>query len=238
MYNENQTIMDLLNKDSLFQTIDNVSEALLFGLPIRAKEKDEISRFIVSRHGKPHAYANTFAPTESDLREDLILFTGERIKTNAGKCHIAGEEACRILHKLNVKTEVVLSILSEAESSLQKRIESSATNPKYVHGTYCCKPCSCGLWLNLSSGAFNNADMLKDGLGFLKTHRDGKGRWGSFPYYYTLYVLNEIDPCLVREELRYAAPSLPNKKPKTTENKYELRRHYLCEQIRQKAALA
>jgi hypothetical protein len=94
--------MKYLDRNSLFNTVDNVSEALLFALEIDHNEKTEIADFIINQQGKPRTYANTFAPTETDLRQDLILFTGEKIKSGVGKCHMIGEEASRILRKLNL----------------------------------------------------------------------------------------------------------------------------------------
>jgi hypothetical protein len=226
--------MKYLDKSSLFHTIDNVSEALLFGLEINENEKYKIADFIVNQHEKPRAYANTFAPTDIDLKHDLILFTGEKIKTGAGKCHMIGEEACRILRKLDLKTYKVKTALQEADRGLQKRIYESSENPRYQYGMYCCKSCSCALWINLASGGLNNdTKLLKAGLEFLRQHRDDKGRWKGFPYYYTLYVLNEILPDLAKNEMIYVTKSIERrlKKKKINESKYDLRRNYICEQI-------
>jgi hypothetical protein len=43
--NQSQTDMKYLDKNSLFQTVDNVSEALLYGLKIDVVEKTEIAEF-------------------------------------------------------------------------------------------------------------------------------------------------------------------------------------------------
>ena len=53
----------------------------------------QIADFILNQQGKPDAYADTFAPTENDLKKDLVLFTGEKIKSRAGKRHMIGEVA-------------------------------------------------------------------------------------------------------------------------------------------------
>jgi hypothetical protein len=42
----------------------------------------------------------------------------------------------------------------------------------------------------------------------LKEHRDGRGRWGRFPFYYTLLALTEIPGGPATAEMRYAAPGL------------------------------
>ena len=93
------------------------------------------------------------------------------------------------------------------------------------------------MWINLSSGGLmNDAQLLEAGLDYLKKYRDGKGRWTGFPYYYTLYVLNEIDPSLSSHELLYAAPLIEKmmKKKDIHETKYAMRRNFIREQILEK----
>lgn len=225
--------MKYLDPDSLFQTVDNVSEALLFEFNIEAEEKTDIADFIISRQIK-EAYAGTFAPTDHDLKQDLILFTGERIKSNVGRRHMIGEEACRILRKLDLHSDKIDNALLKADNGLKKQIDKVYENPRYEYGMYCCKSCSCGLWINIASGGLNNdREMLKAGLNYLKKHRDNKGKWKGFPNYYTLYVLNEMDTKLALEELKYSAKFIERRtrKKKVEENKYELRRNYICELI-------
>jgi hypothetical protein len=222
--------MVYIDKTSLAKTIDNVSEALLFSFIIDETEKTEIASFLVEQHFAPGAYANMFAPAEKDMKRDLVLFTGEKIKSNAGRCHVMGEEASRILRKLDVKSPEVIQALQEADSGIQKRIKESGS----ISGTYCCRTCSCALWLNLSAGGLNhNSDILKSGLRFLKQHREDKGTWKGFPYFYTLYVLNEIEPELVKDELQFASKSILRwiNRKQNEETKYLLRRKYIGEAI-------
>jgi hypothetical protein len=40
----------------------------------------------------------------------------------------------------------------------------------------------------------------------LTDYRDGKGRWGGFPFFYTVLMLSETDSPLAIQELKYAAP--------------------------------
>jgi hypothetical protein len=229
--------MKYLDTSSLFQTVDHVSEALLFGLEIEPNEKTAIADFIINQHGKAGTYADMFAPTEYDLKHDLILFTGEKIKSNVGKCHMIGEEASRILRQLDILTDKVKVALQQADAGLLYRINESKQMPGYEYGKYCCKKCSCALWLNLSSGGLNiDRDLLKAGMAYLKRKRDDKGAWISFPYFYTLYILNEIDIDIVMDEMQYAAKFMKRwyRNKKTDENKYALRRNYIYEQILKK----
>ena len=229
--------MDLLDKTSLFQTVDNVLEALLFGLKINQEEKSKITDFIVHQHGKPHVYANTFAPTEFDLNQDLILFTGEKIKSNAGKCHTIGEEASRILRKLDLKSEKIKLILQQADKGLFDQINKCYLNSRYDYGLFCCKACSDALWLNIASGGLNNnITFLAFGLKLLKNYREKNGTWKGFPYYYTLYVLNEIETDLAIGELKFTAKTIEKRlnRKQSSDNKYNLRRKYIFEQILEK----
>ncbi len=228
--------MTYLDPNSLFKTIDNVSEALLFGVEINEDEKNQIVDFIVSRQGKPLAYAEMFAPTDDDMKDNLILFTGEKITSRVGKRHMIGEEASRLLHKLGVKTKQVKQALQKSDTSLLNMVNSLLNDPKYnyEYGMYCCKSCSCGLWLNLGSGGLgNDTNMLKAGINYLKRHRDNTGKWKGFPYYYTLYVLNNMDDDIAKEEMAYTAQAIERRlgKNRPMKTKYDIRRNYILEQI-------
>ena len=66
----------------------------------------------------------------------------------------------------------------------------------------------------------------------LKKHRDREGKWGRFPFYYTLLALTEIDSTAARIEKEYAAPLLERflkKKGKPT--RYHERRRKVAERI-------
>jgi hypothetical protein len=226
--------MNFLDANSLFQTVDNVSEALFFDLEIGDNKKTEIADFILNQQGKPKTYADTFAPTEIDLKHDLVLFTGEKIKTNAGRCHMIGEESSRILRLIGGQSEKVQRALNKADLGLLTRINSGKNDPRYIHGTYCCKACTCSLWLNTSSGGLkNDISLLDSGLKYLKTHRDNKGSWKGFPSNYILYVLNEIETDLVLDELKYAGNAIERKLKRkiSSESKYDLRRIEIYKRI-------
>ncbi len=226
--------MDYLDTSSLFKTVDQVSEALFFNLEISDNEKASIADFIVHQQGKPNAYANTFAPTEWDLNHDLRLFTGETIRTNAGRRHIIGEEASRILRLIGGQDEKVLTALNNADQGLLGRINSGKKDPRYIHGTYCCKTCSSALWLNVSAGGLqNDTSLLNSGLHYLYKLRDGMGSWKGFPSNYILYVLNEIAINEARIELKYASLAIEKKLNRKTnsETKYDLRKKEIYRRI-------
>ena len=132
---------------------------------------------------------------------------------------------------------MVGTALDAADSGLRKQIERVLQDPHSEFGMYCCKSCSCGLWLNLSSGGpYSDGQMVKAGLNLLKRYRDNKGRWKGFPYYYVLHILNELESRLAFDEMRYAAPLIEKnlKKNKTEVSKYDVRRNFIREQILKK----
>lgn len=170
-----------------------------------------------------------FAPTKSDFDSGIRLFTGERMGSNAGIGHILGEEACRVLHLLKVKNKDVEKALKEATAGIQERLNSYA----YQSGTYCCGTCTPAMWRHAVVGNLKDSErLLSQGLRSLKERRQDNGRWRSFPFYYTLLALLDIEVGAAVEEMRYAAPVLERmlrKRPK--KDKVYLRRRTLAERI-------
>jgi hypothetical protein len=188
----------------------------------------------LNQQGKPGTYADTFAPTEYDISQNLVLFTGEKIKTKAGRSHMIGEEASRILRLIGGENAKMQKALEKADLGLLARINSGKTDTRYIYGTYCCKTCTCSLWLNISSGGLkNDISLLESGLNYLKHNRDDKGRWKGFSANYILYVLNEIEPDLVLNELKYAGNTIERKLKRkgSAKSKYEVRRKDIYKRI-------
>lgn len=62
------------------------------------------------------------------------------------------------------------------------------------------------MWRHLAAGGLTNAEArLTEGLRTLKRRRDDSGKWRSFPFYYTLLALCDIDSPLAVEEMKHAA---------------------------------
>ena len=75
-------------------------------------------------------------------------------------------------------------------------------------------------------------ERLSGGLKYLKSFRDGKGRWRRFPYYYTLLALSEIHGLDADAEIRYAAPGLERMlRRKGNGDRFDLRRRMLAERV-------
>ncbi len=197
--------MNIVNKESLALTLDALNEAFFYGHPIPEQKREEAADWIASRQGLPSAYADMFAPTEKDLKEGVSLFTGEKIRSNAAIRHILGEEACRALILLDIKKLTSQNALKNATQGMLSRIRlSESKGSPRVPGTYCCGTCTDSYWRHLSVGGLKNQEKeLREGMKDLKRHRDGSGRWRSYPFYYTLLALSELDIHDAIDELRY-----------------------------------
>jgi len=213
--------MKLLNTKSLAATVDAVNDVLFFGRAIPAAEKLKIAQWLASRQGEKHSYSGLPAPTDMDLN-GIKLFTGEPIATGAGVCHILGEEALRIMLFFGKKDAAVRRAIAQSCESMLKRIGSPYA------GGYCCGKCSVAYWRTLLAGGFDNQEVrLANGLKSLNKYRDGKGRWGHYPFYYTLLALSEMDSRQAIAEMRYAAPIL--ERMRRGNNAFSLRRQKLAQ---------
>jgi hypothetical protein len=207
--------MSLLNKLSLAQTIDNVNEALFYGNKISRKEAWDIIDWIKTRLGTEYSYRGSFGITNRDFNSKIYTFTGEQLTSPASMRHIMAEETSRVLVQLSKIAKRKLPELERSNKNLIGGIMRSEEEGKHV-GTYCCGPCTIGLWRHMSVGGFGSySKKLGKGLDVLKSYRDGKGKWGRFPFYYTLLALSEINHLTAKKEIEYAKPvieSLLNRK--------------------------
>jgi len=200
---EAQDVTDLIKHNSLAATLDNVSDALFFARKLSKQDRAAAARWIAGRQGLPRSYAGMFAPTDYDFRHWPRVFTGEQLGSNAATAHILSQEACRALLLLDARHKPVTDALRSATASFLARL--SEGQPR-TSGFYCCGTCSVSLWRHLAAGGLDDPEKrLASGLKYLKTIRDGKGRWKRFPFYYTLLALSELDSRAALGELRYAA---------------------------------
>jgi hypothetical protein len=152
------------------------------------------------------------------------------VKSGAATAHISGEEASRALILLKVKDPIVQSAMKIATKGMVERLGGQKACP----GMYCCGICTASYWRHHAVGGLvNNEQALTKGLRDLKKHRDGKGRWKRFPFYYTLLALSEIDLPGVKSEIKYVMPVLErlmnrNEKPGSA---YQSRRKHLIERL-------
>lgn len=214
---------------SLIDFIDRAGERLFYGRPFDMLDPQLAA--VAALQGRPGSYAGMFALPEADRGREFRTFTGERITTNAGKMHVIGEETCRILRLLDGSSAVA----DRGLAGMRERIREADAKEGGLIGTYCCGTCSCAFWRNLAGGCFDHSEeRLEAGMRALRSCRDGKGRWGRFPFYYTLLALSEIPRPIARAELEYALPGLAKmlKRNESGEpSAYSIRRRKLIERI-------
>ena len=79
-------------------------------------------------------------------------------------------------------------------------------SPRNNAGVSCCGKCTVSLWRNILAGGLDRQDVrLRLGLSKLRSMRDGKGEWRTFPFWYTVLALTKMDQDAARRELRYAS---------------------------------
>jgi len=230
-----------VNPGSLSSTLDAVNEAFFYGRPWPKPERERVARWIAGRQGMPGSYRGfMFAPTENDFKEGVVLFSGERLRTRAGLAHILGEEACRALILLGAATASARRALEAAAAGMTAALNKAAESERWHSrpGEYCCGRCTVALWRHLAAGGLKDARAerwLAAGMRTLRSHRDGKGQWRRFPFYYTLLALSDISLASAVEEMRYAAPACERylKKP-STHDPFDQRRRLLAERILEK----
>ena len=227
--------MKIIHLNSLAATLDALSEIFFFGYSLSKSQRAKIAKWIAGRQGLPGSYAKMFAPTEYDFKRGIRLFTGERIRSKAATGHILGEEACRALILLNVRSTDVQVALQRATQGMLRRLAPSETRGR-VRGMYCCGTCTGAYWRHLAVGGLKNSKRrLATGMKVSKMYRDGTGRWRRFPFYYTLLALSEIDLPSAIAEIRYAAPVCEQYLKRSHSNdKISIRRRVLVERILKK----
>jgi hypothetical protein len=221
----------IISPDSLAETIDALNDAFFYRRHLSKAERERVAKWIADRQGKPGAYADMFAPTKLDYERGIVLFTGERLNTQAGTGHILGEESCRALILLDAHATGVREALKRASEGMIGRLRESQPAP----GWYCCGRCTSSYWRHLAVGGLENCESeLESGMKVLKRHRDGAGRWNRFPFYYTLLALSEIDIESATDEMKYAAAGLERVLRRTPKNKIDRRRVDLAERVLEK----
>jgi hypothetical protein len=199
----------LIYDESLSQTVDAVAAAMFLERKLSAAERKSAAEWIAARQGLPGAYAGTFAGFPGERERGISVFTGERI-TSASARHILGEETCRALRLLSVRSRSVSAALDRTTEGLLACLERAATDPRNGNpGRFCCGKCTVGLWRHLLSGGLDrHEERLRRGVRHLHQVRDGEGGWRAFPFWYTVLALSEVDAPEAKKELRYAAPAL------------------------------
>lgn len=225
-------LMKLVYADSLGDTLNALNAAFFDAQVLTKAQREQAAVWIAARQGLPGSYAGMPAPSAQDFTTGLTTFTGERLRTRAGKSHILGEEACRALILLQIKLPEVKAALKRATAGIEQRVTACETSGPAT-GTYCCGICSCAYWRHLAAGGLSrNEERLVAGMKALKAERLDTGRWRRFPFFYTLLALLEIDPALAVQEIQFAVPACERYLHGRTSNaQYAVRRRRLAEKV-------
>lgn len=218
----------MLDETSLAATLDAVNEALFFGRKIPQRDRTAIAEWLAGRCGQHGSYEFQPAPTELDFATAPLLFTGESLSTRAGMACKLGNEGCRALITLDVRSRAVSNALQQAELQMSRRLDEAAS-PR--SGYYCCGSCTVAVWRHLLAGGLDHREArLANGLQHLQQARLGNGRWRFFPFWYAVWALTEMAPPQATEELQYAAPVLERSLKKTprADERYALRRQEIA----------
>jgi hypothetical protein len=196
--------MNLVDTQSLVNTLNNINNLFFFDKKITNEDKEKTALWISSRQGLKGSYENMFAPTENDFKENKDLFTGDRILSSyVATAHIVGEESCRTLIKLDVKNKDVIRSLEKATNGITRRLDQSKEEVEN-YGFYCCGKCSISLLRHINAGGISKyKKVLSNGIKTIKSLRSGDGKWKRFPFYYTLLFLSESDLPEAKDEIKY-----------------------------------
>jgi len=192
-------------------------------------DREEIAEWIAARHGKPGAYANTFAGFDVERRDGIRLFTGERVSSASAR-HLLGQESCRALLQLDARSASVRGALASASEGLMECIARAAVHPRGGNpGLYCCGKCSVGLWRHLAVGGLDRqAERLNAGIQSLRERRDEKSGWRAYPFWYTVLVLEEVRTRHAKAELRHAAKVLERAAARSASSVHGVRRRAIA----------
>jgi hypothetical protein len=191
-----------IHPTSLFSTLDSAAEKLFYQGSSSNSLQEEIVALILSRQCQTGVNAGFFLPFTAESEVKFKLFSGEPLKTSLAQNHLPMIEAVRIIKLLD----------SQGHASTQAIHLANQRMEKMCYSSFCakgeCKALTIAYLRFISlDGTGNSASKINTHLSSLARHRDGKGRWSGFPFYYTLLMLLEITDPLAAEELQYALPA-------------------------------
>jgi len=213
----------ILDSTSLVNTLDNVNQKLLAGESISEDEGLETARWISSLQGGEGSYRGMFAPTQVDFEQGIHVFTGEKLAYASAR-HIMGEEAARAVLLLGRQDAEVKSAYDRAI------VWMSSVEDSFENGTFCCGRCTLAFWRHTWVGDFpGKEELISKGLGAIKAHRIGDGKWRRFPFYYAIYTLLGIELEPAREELKYAGAVMERLRNASRSGEFSQRRQMIIE---------
>jgi hypothetical protein len=196
----------IIHRTNLSATLDATAEAFFYQQSLSNTLHEEIAALIISRQCRTGVNVGLFIPFAAESETKVKLFSGEQLNTTLAQTHIQMIEAIRILKLLTLDGHAVTQAILLAEHCMEKMCYSN----------FCakgeCRALTIAYLRYLSmDGTGNSASRINTHLTNLTNQRDGKGKWGGFPFYYTLLMLTEADNPPAIQELEYAVPACKKK---------------------------
>jgi hypothetical protein len=196
-------MMSLIHPVSLIDTVDACSAEFFSGKTSKRSLCKDLAAMLISRQVVSGSNSGFFLPYAAEPRNETRLFTGETLRTQLASQHLPLIEITRLLRLLAVEDDASIRSIQLAEQRMRRMCYSSFCSSGE------CRALTIAYMRYLAvQGSDQSAERLSQFLETLKTHRDGKGSWRGFPYFYTLLMLSEISLSSATSELDYSRPSL------------------------------
>jgi hypothetical protein len=194
--------MIIINPTSLSATLDATADSLFHQKLLPPNTRDEIATMIISRQCHFGVNSGFFIPFAAESEAKVRLYTGELLNTALARTHILLIEAVRILKLLAFESHALTQSIQLAD----QRMDTMCYSNFCAKGE--CKALTIAYLRYLFlDGTGNSSSQINTHLTKLNGQRDGKGKWGSFPFFYTVLALSESVEPLARQELQYALPT-------------------------------
>jgi hypothetical protein len=193
--------MTIIYPTSLSATLDATADSFFHQKLLPPNMREEIAAMIISRQCHSGVNSGFFIPFTAESEVKVKLYTGEQLNTDLARAHILLIEASRILKLLDLESDALTQCILLADQRMDKMCYSNFCTKGE------CKALSIAyLRYLLLDGSGNAASQIVTHLTKLNAQRDGKGRWGGFPFFYTVLTLSESDEPLAMQELQYVLP--------------------------------
>ncbi len=217
----------LIDETSLSETIDAISVWLAEGEPLPAAEREDVVGWLLGRQILAGRGGGMFAPFPGEYEVGVRLFTGERLRTRVATRNVLTVESARILFALAGRRAAVRNALAQTSVAMR-------------HACFAALHCVIGECAHSSIAYMRDAasdrrgdhrKWIEDHLHVIREHRDGKGRWKRFPFYYTLLALLEVGTPSANGELEYACPACRRVVNRASSGDYVTRRRRILERV-------
>lgn len=191
-----------LTSPNLRVTLDALDDALFHRFTLTTAEREAYALTILSLQIPNGPRAGLFNHGAAGREAAPRIFSGERLYTLLAARHTLLIDSARLLTLLGVKTGAVSRALELASQKMEA----------HCYAGFCavgeCRYLTVAFMRYLiASAPPGGGHRLDSFFNRLVAHRDGQGKWGSFPFYHTLLMLGETESPQAAEERLYATPA-------------------------------